>query len=85
MGGVLYRRSGLTEESCSCGSTGQGTHTGEEPGRRQKMNKDGSLVKYTLTLINLYNRVHGNKREANFGMWSVTLSSQLVLQDHTIG
>lgn len=38
VGGVLYRRGGLTEESCSCGSTGQGTHTGEEPGRRQKIN-----------------------------------------------
>lgn len=36
MGGVLYRRCGLTEESCSGGSTGQRTHTGEEPERRTK-------------------------------------------------
>lgn len=36
VGGVLYRRSRLTEESCSGGSTGQGTHTGEEPGRRRQ-------------------------------------------------
>lgn len=39
VGGVLYRRGGLTEESCSCGSTGQRTHTGEEPGRGQKKKK----------------------------------------------
>lgn len=36
VGGVLYRRGGLTEESCGGGSTGQGTHTGEEPERRRK-------------------------------------------------
>lgn len=38
MGGVLYRRCGLTEESCSGGSTGQRTHTGEEPERTKCRN-----------------------------------------------
>lgn len=38
VGGVLYRRGRLTEESCSGGSTGQRTHAGEEPERRQKFN-----------------------------------------------
>ena len=36
MGGVLYRRGGLTEEGRGGGSTGQGTHTGEESERRRK-------------------------------------------------
>lgn len=35
VGGVFYRWGGLTEESCSGGSTGQGTHTGEKSVRRQ--------------------------------------------------
>ncbi len=35
VGGVLYRRGWLTEEGCSGGSTGQRTHTGEEPERRR--------------------------------------------------
>lgn len=35
MGGILYRRSGLTKESCGGGSTGQRTHTGEEPLERK--------------------------------------------------
>lgn len=35
MGGVLYRRGGLTEEGRGGGSTGQGTHTGEESERKQ--------------------------------------------------
>ena len=33
MGGVLYRRGGLTEEGRGGGSTGQGTHTGEKSER----------------------------------------------------
>ncbi len=44
MGGVLYRRGRLTEESCSGGSTSQRTHTGEEPERRQKFYNLQNLI-----------------------------------------
>lgn len=37
MGGVLHCWGGLTKECCSCGSTGQGTHTGEKPEKVQKL------------------------------------------------
>lgn len=39
VGGALHGRGGLAEESRSGGSTGQGTHTGEEPGRRTEMSQ----------------------------------------------
>lgn len=44
VGGVLYWWGGLTEECCSCGSTGQGTHTGEKPEGPQKWSHELRLA-----------------------------------------
>lgn len=54
MRGVLHGRGGLTEERCSCGSTGQGTHTGEKPGGTQKtynLKTHGPVILFKLTLF----------------------------------
>lgn len=61
--GVLHRRGGLTEERCSCGSTGQGTHTGEKPGGTQKtynLKKNTDLLFY----LSLHSLVHYCKNKS---------------------